>query len=116
MSIQDPRRASATRPTSRQVAEAYADAAILAGASGVYVEVAWRENSLRVVPMDPAETPEDIPAFVSPPQTVHYDWCREHGVTCVGWGPESTRADIVRLALESGLAEAWIDRVCLIVD
>lgn len=100
------------RPTSRQVAEAYADAVILSAASETHVEVLWRGDSMQIVSMDPAETPEDVPAFVSPPVTVRYAWCPANGVTCVGWGPNATRADIVRVALESGLAEAWIDRVC----
>lgn len=100
------------RPTSRQVAEAYADAVILSAASDTHVELLWRDNSMQVVTMEPSETPEDVPAFVSPPVTVRYAWCREHGVTCIGWGSNATRSDIIQVALESGLAEAWIDRVC----
>jgi len=107
--------ATGSRPTARQVAEAYAEAAVLSAASEAYVEVFWRDNCMHVVSMDPAETPEDVSAFVTPPITVYYPWCREHGVSCVGWGPNATQADIVQVALESGLAEAWIDRVCAIV-
>lgn len=44
--------------------------------------------------------------------TVFYPWCRESGLSCVGWSPNARRSDVVTLILECGLAESLIDAVC----
>ena len=103
---------SLRRPTSRQVAEAYADAQILAKERNCYVVVLWRDGEMIVDALEPGHTPEDYPAAVGHSLTILYPWCRESGVACLDLWPQLSRADIVKLALESGLAEQWIDLVC----
>lgn len=106
-------RTATRRPTSRQVAEAYADAVILSEEQNRYVVVLWREGEWTVAPLDDGETPEDYPAVVGQAITMHYPWCGDAPLACVGLWPKLGRSDIVQLALESGFAEQWIERVCM---
>lgn len=100
------------RPTSHEAAEAYADAVILAKGQDCHVAVQWQKGQMWIDALEPGFSPDDFPVLVGHRFVMLYPWCPVSGVECLDLLPQMSRADIVRLALESGLAEQWIGRLC----